>query len=52
MAREECIKLIQKAINLLEASSQWNDRASMLAHRLLVEGEKDLVPSSVELEKS
>ena len=40
MAREECIKLIQKAINLLEASSQWNDRASMLAHRLLVEGEK------------
>lgn len=31
---------MQKAINLLEASSKWNDHMSMKAHELSVHGEK------------
>lgn len=40
MAKERCIELLQEAINLLDASSKWADKAFLPALRLGLRGEK------------
>lgn len=42
MDHKDCVALLQKAINLLEASSRWDDEASMKAQILGLQGEKRL----------
>ena len=40
MSHGECIRLLQEAINLLEASSKWADKAFLPALKLGLRGEK------------
>lgn len=40
MALQDCVVLVQKAINLLESSSCWDDQAALRAHVLGLQGKK------------